>query len=304
MPASPVLTRTGALLALAATAGWSMNFLFSRALADSLPPFTLCFLRCLIACILFTPFALSCIIRDWPAVKSRLSFYIFLSLAGLGLFNSLIYFAGRSTSVVNMALLATASPVFTLILSRFLLGENLNRRRIFGIAAAVGGIVLLTVRGDLSVLLGLHFNNGDLIMLAASFLFAFYNVQVRFCPPDVSKDTVIGVMFLISSAVLLPASAWEVASGASLVWTAKTIAGIMYLGAIASIFCYWCWTRAITAIGPGNASLIYYTMPLFSGVEAMLFLHEAPHWTHFAGGALIIAGVVVATWPLRHGERT
>lgn len=299
MPDTLPLSRKGVLLALAATVGWSANYLFSRTLADSVPPFTLCFLRSLAACVLFAPFALRTFIREWPLVRTRWIFFAALSLTGIGLFNSLIYMAGRSTTVINMALLATSSPIFTLILARFLLGESLNLRRAAGIVAAVFGIVLLTLRGDLSALLSLSFNAGDLFMLAGSFLFAVYTVLMRLSPPTVSNDTLLACMFLFSTLALLPAAAWERAAGMPLVWTAGVFAGILYLGAVASIFCYWCWTRAIAAIGAGNTALIYYTIPLFSGVEAVLFLGEMPHWSHVAGGCLIIAGVVVATRPAR-----
>jgi drug/metabolite transporter (DMT)-like permease len=295
MPGSPPPARTGFLLALAATAGWSMNFLFSRWLADAIPPFTLCFARTLVATALFAPFALRGFIREWPALRARWVFHAVLSLSGLGLFNALIYCAGRTTTVVNMALLAACSPVFTLILARFLQGENLTRRRVAGIGAAIFGIILLTLHGDLAVLFSLRGNAGDLFMLAGAFIFAFYTVQMRAASAAVSNDTLVLSMFLFSLAGLLPFTVWETASGMPLVWSAKVTAGILYLGAVASVFCYWCWTRAIASIGPGNAALIYYTIPLFSGLEAVLILDETLRWFHFAGGGLIIAGVVIAT---------
>ncbi len=295
MHASQPMARTGALLALAATVGWSMNFLFSRWLADAIPPFTLSFARTLAAAALFAPFALRGFIREWPAVKERWFFHAVLALSGLGLFNALIYCAGRTTTVVNMALLATSSPVFTLILARIIQGEALTRRRGAGIIMAVSGVILLTLRGDVAALLSLRFNAGDLFMLAGSFIFAFYNVQVRSKSAKVGNNTLIMAMFLFSLAGLLPFVVWETASGMPLTWSARVVGGIAYLGAVASVFCYWCWTRAIAAIGPGNAALIYYTIPLFSGLEAVLILGEALRWFHFAGGGLIIAGVVAAT---------
>lgn len=287
--------KTGVLLALGATVGWSFNVLFARLLAGVVPPFTLILLRCIVAFICFAPFAGKTFLREWHLIRSRLGFYIILSLAGFGLFNAMIYLAGQTTSVINMALLNTSTPVFALILGRVLFGEPLTPRRLFGISAAVLGVALLTTRGDLTLLKGLTLQIGDLYMLGAAFLFACYTVGVRSKTPALSNNSLIFATFIISAIFLLPISAWEIASGKPLLVTPASVTGALYLGIVASILCYICWTGAISRIGPSNTSLIYYTLPLFSGIEAVLIAGESPHWYHFASGALIIAGVLVAT---------
>ena len=288
-------TRAGVLLALGATVGWSANILFSRMLAEQVPPFTLSLLRSLVALVAFAPFTYKAFLRAWPIIRARPGFYILMSLTGLGYYNSMVYMAGRTTTVVNMSLLATSSPVFTLLLSRFFLGDPLTPRRILGILAAVCGIALLTTRGDLALLLGLRFYIGDVYMIAASLIFACYTVGIRKKDPDLDNNPLILTTFIVSCIFLLPMSAWEFASGGVFLVTTQSVIGILYLGLIASIFCYICWTNAIARIGPGNTALIYYLLPVFSGIEAVLILGEPVLWVHFAGGGLIIAGVLTAT---------
>ncbi len=74
-----------------------------------------------------------------------------------------------------------------------------------------------------------------------------------------------------------------------------SLTGIVYLGLVASIFCYICWNGAVARIGAASVALIYYMMPLFSGASGILLLGEPLRWFHFAGGALVITGVAVAT---------
>lgn len=229
---------TGAALALGATLGWSGNFLFSRLLAGQAPPFTLILLRSLVAAIVFAPFA-------WPALKKNLLlfrarpfYYIFLALAGLGYFNALVYLAGRSTSVINMSLLATCTPIFTILFSRILLGEELSFRKILGVMLALAGVILLTAKGDVESLRHVSFQAGDLFMIAASLMFAAYSVGLRFAPPDLDSNALILSTFVISIIFLLPVSAWEPASGQTFAVNTATVTGVLYTGVIASVVCY------------------------------------------------------------------
>ncbi|SBV97758.1 conserved membrane hypothetical protein [uncultured delta proteobacterium] len=295
MPFSLTPARVGVLMALGAISGWSFNFFFSRALAGVLPPFTFTLLRTVVALIAFAPFALGAFIRCWPYLCKRPVFYIFLSLTGIGYYNALIYTAGQTTPVINMALLALSSPVFTLALARILYNEPLPYRRLFGLATALCGVTLLVARGDLGLLKTLSFHTGDFLMLTGAFIFASYSVSLRRIDPEVSSYGFIYTMFVVSFVFLLPFAGWELARGMTVDFTPMAVAGILYLGIVASIFCYICWNGAIARIGSGNVALIYYTMPFFSGMEAVLLLGEPLRWFHFASGALIIAGVLVAT---------
>jgi drug/metabolite transporter (DMT)-like permease len=295
MAAFSTSSRTGVLLTLGATVGWSFNVLFARMLAGVVPPFTLILLRCIVAFVCFAPFAGKTFLREWHLVRSRLRFYIIFSLAGFGLFNAVIYLAGQTTSVINMALLNTSTPVFALILARVFFSEPLTLKRLFGISAAILGVALFTTRGDLTLLKSLTLQIGDLYMLGAAFLFACYTVGVRSKSPELSNSSLIFTSFVISALFLLPVSAWEITSGKPLLVTPASVTGVLYLGIVVSIICYICWTGAISRIGPSNTSLIYYILPLFSGIEAVLIAGESLHWYHFASGALIILGVLVAT---------
>ncbi|MDL2210600.1 DMT family transporter [Desulfovibrio sp. OttesenSCG-928-O18] len=289
-------TRIGVLMALAAVLGWSANTLFSRMLAGVVPPFTLSLLRTTVALVIFTPFALPSLRKAWPFIRARIRFYVFLAVTGLGVFNGLVYVAGRTTTAINMSILNTATPVFILLLARIKYGEALTPKRMFGVLAAIFGVLLLTTKGDIAVLRALSFQPGDLVMLCAAILFACYSVGVRYKDPEVDNNGLLLAMIAISFVYLLPLSAVELfVLDIPARITPASITGVLYLGIVASILCYIWWTGAISRIGPSATSLFYYLLPLFTGTEAVLILNEAVLWVHFVGGGLIIAGVIVAT---------
>ena len=77
---------------------------------------------------------------------------------------------------------------------------------------------------------------------------------------------------------------------------------ILYAGIPASIITTFLWMRAIRQIGASQASIFINLMPVFSALIAMALLGERIAAYHLAGGALVLAGVIMAqtlTRPLR-----
>ena len=167
--------------------------------------------------------------------------------------------------------------------------------RIAGIVTAFCGVVLLVARGSLDALLSLSFHEGDLLLLAASFSFSVYTLLVRKKPQGCGLLSYFTVTFGLGLLFLLPAVIWELGSGMTLLFTPALAVGLLYMGLGASLFSFWCWARAINLIGPTKAAVVYYSLPLYAGIEAVLMPGEPVQWVHFAGGAMILGGLVRAT---------
>lgn len=286
----------GFCFALAATVVWSFNFVAGRGLADSIPPCTLAFSRWLVAFCLILPLAVPGLRREWRHYLLHWRYYLTAGALGIAFFNTALYWAAHSTSALNMSLIATSTPLFTVLLGRVLFGERIRPARIAGIATAIAGILLLISRGDLNVLLSLSFSRGDLLVVLSSLSFSVYTILVRKQPAGNGGIAAgFAVTFGIGLLLLLPLAALELALGQEVHFSPKLAAGILYMGLGASLLAFWCWSRAIAAIGPARAAIIYYSLPLFSGLEAVLFLGEPVLWVHFASGLLILGGLILAT---------
>lgn len=285
----------GIFFALLATIVWSFNFIVGRGLADSFMPCTLATGRWLVAFAAVLPFALPAIIRERHHYLTNWRYYGILALLGIAYFNTAIYAAARTVPALNLSLIATSSPLFTIVFSRIFFGEPITRTRFAGILVALCGIILLITRGDFSVLAQLSFQGGDLLMLSAALSFAVYTLLVRKRPAGCSTLSYLGVTFGLGFFMLLPLALWEMFSHGIPDFTPTAVGAFVYMGVGASLFSFACWSRAIEAIGPSKASVIYYSLPFFCGVEAVLFLGEPVLWVHFAGGALILGGMVLAT---------
>ena len=296
MPAQPIMNMRGLSYALAATVLWSGNFIVARMLTQDVPPITVSFLRWLAACLFLVPLCGPAFVRSWPLIRQHWKFFFLASITGSSLFSCLIYLAAVTSSALNMSLIATSSPVFTLVLARIFLKEALFPLKVLGILLALCGVILLITRGDLQVLLHLRIQTGDLFCLCSAACFALYTIQLRSQPISMPPMLFIATISFMALLTLVPFTIVELwRYEAPLRFTWPMAASFIYMGLGASVAAFLCWIRAVGEVGAGNAMLLYYTLPFFSGMEAVIFLNESVHWVHWASGALILGGILVAT---------
>jgi drug/metabolite transporter (DMT)-like permease len=194
-----------------------------------------------------------------------------------------------------MSLIAISSPVFVVALARIFLGEPLTLRRVVGILLAGTGIILLATKGKVTILTELKFSTGDFWMLVAAVAFAAYSVLVKYKPNDLSQIAFLASIIVLGLIFLIPWVLWENLYDGKLELSFRVIMALAYLGLGPSIIAFLCWNRAVLEIGPTRTAFIYYSLPVFSGLEAYLFLDEPVDWIHILSGMLIIIAIALAT---------
>ena len=293
-PASRPRQTPGSLFAVAAVILWASNLIAARGIAEAVPPFTLSAIRWGTACLILFPFAGKDFLREWPRIRPHIRYYSLLSLLGMAVISAAVYLAAHSTEAVNMALINTTTPIFTLILARVFLHETLSAARCLGIVIVLAGVFLLLLKGDPRTLLDVRFHPGDLFMLISALSFAGYSILLRRQPVELSDNGFHVTTFGISFILLLPFAVLELFLGLRMTLSPASLGQIAYIVVAASVLCYWCWDKAVALIGPARASLIYYSIPLFSGLGGLVFLDEPISWVHFASCGLILSGIFVA----------
>ncbi|MFA9395041.1 MAG: DMT family transporter [Halodesulfovibrio sp.] len=291
----PQLARYGGyLFALMATVIWSGNFIVARGLSSEIAPVTLAFCRWTTATVVLLPFAFAALYRQRTELLSSLRHLVPTAFMGVTVFNTLIYIAGHKTTALNLSLIAIFSPVFIIVLAHIFLNDRITVTRLCGVVLSVLGVVMLTTRGDLGLLLELQFNEGDLLMLFATLIFAIYTILVRRKPIALLPTAYLGANFILGWIMLLPWVLWEWTYAPPVMPAPHVLGSILYIGVGASLLAYLFWNYAIASIGPAKAGIVYYSLPLFCGIEAWLILGEAITWVHGLSGFLIVCGIFIA----------
>ncbi len=286
----------GYIFAIGATAIWSANFIIARGLSTSITPLTLAFWRWVVAVIVFLPFALKRLIIEWENVKKNIPYLILTAFLGITTFNTLIYFAGHTTTAINLSLISITFPIFIIILSRFFFKELFTLNKSVGILLVAAGVISLITKGDFSKLLNLSFAIGDLWMLLASIIFAVYSILLRRKPKELSIWSLQLSTFIIGLIMLFPFFIWDSFTTPPFVFESRTVFAILYVGVFASISAFVLWNKAVVSVGPSKAGMVYYTLPLFSGFLAWTFLGEEISIVHFYSMLLIVPGILLANY--------
>lgn len=289
----------GIVFALLATILWAGNFVVARGIYHEIPPIQLNFWRWVVALACVLPLALPKLRADWPGMRRHWRYLSLMALVGVSALNALIYKAGQTTESLNMALLVPTAPVMIIILSRVVHGEPITWRRLAGLAMVLAGVATLLSRGDWTRLAAVQFTAGDLWSLAGAACFALYSFLAGKRPAGISVEGFNAATFALGTLFLTPALAVEMLVLPPPVWSPPVVAGVLYVGVGCSFAAYLLWTRAIAAIGPVRAGMVYYSLPLFAAVASLAVLGETISTAHVAGGGLIVAGILIATLDAR-----
>jgi drug/metabolite transporter (DMT)-like permease len=220
---------------------------------------------------------------------------MFAALTGIALFNTFVYVGARYTTSINLALIGTtSSPIIAVILARIFLKERLGVLKVLGILLCITGILYLLCKGDLTDLAALHFGRGDLWVLAAGLSFAIYNTLVRKKPVGISPVAFLIILFATGTLMLFPFYLHERSTAADIQWDAGLIVTIIYLSAGASVICFLIWNMAIIRLGAGRTALFGNLIPVFSIMEASLFLGEKLTAVHGITILLVFTGIILA----------
>ncbi len=288
-------TLVGYLLALITIIVWSGNYVVARGISSQIPPISLAFFRWSTACIVITFFGYKSVRKEWTFIWQRRYFLLIAAITGVSIFNTFIYIAGHYTSAINLALIGTTvSPIFSTFFAGYFLKEHISFNRIIGVVICLVGILYLFCKGSFALLLNLQFGKGDLIMVISGISFAAYSTIAKKRPTTISPVSFLMATFYIGTFILLPFFVWEQSTIKPIVFTSNTLWIIAYIGIGNSVFAFYCWNAAIAKIGTVKTVLFSSLMPIFSSIEAVLFINEKLTIYHFVSASIVIVGLVLA----------
>jgi drug/metabolite transporter (DMT)-like permease len=272
---------------------WAINIVLGRYIAGTVPPIMLALARWGGASLILLPFVIHHIRRDWPEIRSHFWIMVLLSLTGMSLYNSFAYYGLQYTEAINGLLIQSAAPLFIGLISLILFRDGLSGGQIVGILLSLSGVTVILTRGELSALLGLRFNHGDLWFLLALITYATYAAILRL-RPKIHPLSFLGFTVIVGALLLVPPAMIESALGHRINPTPQAFVVMIYMAIFPSILAYFFFNRGVELIGANRAGPFFHLIPVFGSAIAIVFLGERPEVFHAVGYLLIIGGIVVA----------
>lgn len=273
---------------------WSINLVVGRFIAGHVPPVSLALVRWVGATVILLPFALPQIRRDLPIIKRHFWLLVLLSATGIASYNAMSYYGLQYTEAVNGLLVQSTAPLLVALWSFVIFRDKLSLGQMAGVATSLAGVVVIISRGDVDTLLHLKPNTGDVWIICALVIYAFYTAILRKRPP-LGPLSFLAVIMALGAVLLVPFALWEMTLGRVLAFDHVTLSVLAYVAIGPSIVAYLFFNRAVELVGANAAAPFLHLMPVFGTALAIAFLGEKLAWYHFAGYALVIAGIALAT---------
>jgi drug/metabolite transporter (DMT)-like permease len=271
---------------------WSGNWIVARAVREEIAPGIATVGRLLIVLAILLPFTFSGLRtklralgpRDWKIVAA-------LGFTGGGVHLGLQWLGLHFTTATSGILYLSTTPVF-IVLMAIPLGERIGARQWIGVLVSFCGVFLIATRGAPG---RLSFNVGDLMALASMMMWAGYTVLLRLRRDTLDTAELLVMVCAFGFVFMAPWVAWEALFLPKPRLNLNGCLAVLYSAIGSLLLAYAGWSYVVRRMGAVRAGVTMHLMPAFGVVLSALFLAEYPRWFHFAGIALILAGVTLSS---------
>ena len=293
------LTPSTILLLVVPPLLWAGNAVVGRMVNGLVPPMTLNFLRWALAFLILLPLAYRVLRPDsvlWPHWKR----FTLLGLLGVGCYNALQYLALKTSTPLNVTLVASSIPVWMLAVGALCFGQRVSRLQVMGALMSIAGVLVVLSRGQWELLMQVHLVPGDVYVLLATLAWAFYSWLLMQAgdPKEIRNDwaafLMAQIVFGLVWSGLFAGGEWAL-TDAHISWGWPLLAALAYVAVGPAVIAYRCWGMGVQRVGPAIAGFFSNLTPLFAALLSAAFLGELPHLYHAIAFLLIVGGIVVSS---------
>ena len=226
----------------------------------------------------------------WPTRRQLIPILV-SGVLWFGLYNVALNAAERDVDAGTASMLVNIAPIMVAILGGLFLHEGFPPRLLIGCLIAFGGVAVISfATTDSSP------GSGTLVGILLCFVCAAaYSISVTVQKPVLATVPALTVTWLAcvtGMVVCLPflpqlMSEAGTAAPVSLAW-------LLYLGLFPTSVAFTLWAFALGRSTAGRLGSLTYLVPAVAIVIGWVLLAEIPAALSFVGGAIAIAGVIVA----------
>jgi len=289
---------------------WAGNAVIGRLMVGHAPPVLLNLIRWVGALLILLPLGWQVFgtAERRAQVRARWPHLAMLGLLGVGMYNALQYMALRTSSPLNVTLIAASMPLWMMLNGVLFFHARPGRRDLVAAALSLAGVVTVLTRGHLLELAQIRLVPGDLLILVAIFCWSIYSWLLAKPPPSMRGATrppwnwaefllvqvAFGIVWAAAGAALESA---VLADGEERVsWGWPLALALVYLATGPSLVAYYAWGTGVARAGPAMAALFSNLTPLLTAVISGAVLGTWPQAYHFAAFALIVTGIMISAF--------
>ena len=270
------------------------NIIVARGGVEYVPPISLAFWRWLTVFIILIPFFLNEIVKKKEDLKSESLKLFFLGAMGCGICGAFPFIAGMSTTMANMGIIYTSSPIFIIILSVLFFKEKINISRVIGLLLCLVGVLTIISKGNIQLLLNFKFTSGDLWMVGAAVGWAIYSIYLLNWKSNFSLIARFTLIAFFGAVSLLPFYIIEEIYFFNTIFNSNFIFWILFAAISPGIIAFTLYTKVQKYVGASLAGFTLYIFSIYTAIYGIILFGEALLNFHYFGAAFVFIGVYLA----------
>jgi len=270
------------------------NLVVARGGVEFVPPISLAFWRWAVVFIMLLPFTFLSLKKNFKIIKKEYKKLFFLGATGCGVCGAFPFLAGETTTITNMGIIYTSSPIFIILISSFFFNEKVNMIKIIGLISCLIGVFIIIIKGDPQLLINLNFTIGDLWMLAAAIGWALYSVYLFYWKTELEMFQRFTLIAFFGALSLLPFYIIKEIMVERTLFNSEFFLWVIFAAVSPGIIAFTLYTQAQKYLGATLTGFTLYIFTIYAAIYGFIFFNEKLELYHFAGTALVFFGVYLA----------
>jgi drug/metabolite transporter (DMT)-like permease len=267
------------------------NLVVARGGVEFVPPISLAFWRWIAVFLMLLPFTFNSLKKNFKFIKQEYKKIFFIGSMGCGVCGAFPFLAGQTTTVTNMGIIYSSSPIFIILISSIFFKEKINFLKIIGLTSCLIGVFSIIIKGDLSFLINLRFTIGDLWMLASSIGWALYSIYLFYWKTNLKIFDRFTLIAFFGAVSLFPFYLIEETIFVSTVFDSDFFIWVLFAAISPGIIAFTLYTITQKKLGASITGFTLYIFTVYSAFYGYLFFNEQLEYYHYIGTILVFFGV-------------
>ena len=270
------------------------NIIVARGGVEYVPPISLAFWRWFTVFVILFPFFYNEILKNKKYIDKEFWKLFFLGSMGCGVCGAFPFIAGMTTTMANMGIIYTSSPIFIIILSVMFFKDTINFSRILGLFLCLIGVLAIISKGRLDLLLNFKFTSGDLWMIGAAIGWAVYSIYLLNWKSNFSLMARFTLIAFFGTLSLFPFYILEEIFYFNTAFNNNFFFWVIFAAVSPGIIAFTLYTRVQKYVGASLAGFTLYIFSIYSAIYGIILFDEALLKFHYFGATFVFAGVYLA----------
>lgn len=300
----------GYLLATVTVIIWGITFVCTKSLLQDFSALEILFFRFIIAYIglwIMNP-------KSEKIAKKDNLLFCFAGLSGVVLYQFSENIAINFTTASNVSVIVSICPLFTAIIAQIFLKEkHITPFFILGFIISIIGVFFVSLNGNIQLKIN---PKGDLLALFAGICWGFYSLFVSMINKkeynlicSTRRIFFFAIIFMIPL-MIIGNNISNITANSDLINSMNVnlnfseniqrfknflnVGNLLFLGLLASGFCFSAWNKACKLVGTVKISFGIYLIPVVTIIFAFFTLHEKISFMGLLGAILTITGLFIS----------